>query len=263
MTTTISFQNVSGSSNNTAFFFSGQGADPLRVVQNGWYANGPGVIYGVVTNIVTEGTGLANSPVNNSSAITISSQNFQSGQFYSFTNIPPPPCFKSDTKILCLKNHKDIYVPIQDIKRGDLVKTFNNSYFPVELIGRSKIYNSGDNQRITERLYKCSTKNYKDLTEDLVITGAHAILVDNLTEKQRNKIINLFGQVYSTNSKYRLMAVVDEKTTPYAENGYFDIYHLALQNDKYTENYGIYANGLVVESCSIRYLKEKSNMTLL
>lgn len=262
MSTTIACQNVSGSSNNIAFFFFGNDADILRVVQIGWYANGPGVNYGVVSNISTTGTGLSGGP-NNSSTITISSQNFQSGQFYTFTNISPPPCFKSDTKILCLKNHKDIYVPIQDIKTGDLVKTFNNSYLPVELIGRSKIYNSGDNNRISQRLYTCSTKNYKDLNEDLIITGAHAILVDNLTDKQRNKIIDLFGQVYSTNSKYRLMAVVDDRAIPYEENGYFDVYHLALQNNKYTENYGIYANGLLVESCSIRYLKEMSNMTLL
>lgn len=28
-------------------------------------------------------------------------------------------------------------------------------------------------------------------------------------------------------------------------------------------NYGIYANGLLVESCSKRYLKELSNLTLI
>lgn len=28
-------------------------------------------------------------------------------------------------------------------------------------------------------------------------------------------------------------------------------------------NYGIYANGLLVESCSRRYLKEMSNMSLI
>ena len=37
----------------------------------------------------------------------------------------------------------------------------------------------------------------------------------------------------------------------------------ALENDNYYMNYGIYANGLLVETCSKRYLKELSNMTLI
>lgn len=41
------------------------------------------------------------------------------------------------------------------------------------------------------------------------------------------------------------------------------IYHLALENESYYNNYGIYANGLLVESCSQRYLKELSNMELI
>jgi len=40
------------------------------------------------------------------------------------------------------------------------------------------------------------------------------------------------------------------------------IYHLALENENYFSNYGIYANGLLVESCSKRYLKELSGMEL-
>jgi len=38
---------------------------------------------------------------------------------------------------------------------------------------------------------------------------------------------------------------------------------VALENDDYYMNYGIYANGLLVESCSKRYLKEESNMELI
>ena len=43
----------------------------------------------------------------------------------------------------------------------------------------------------------------------------------------------------------------------------FNIYHFALENDIYTYNYGVYANGLLVESCSKRYLAEIANMTML
>jgi hypothetical protein len=53
-----------------------------------------------------------------------------------------------------------------------------------------------------------------------------------------------------------------KKTTVYETAGTYTIYHLALENDDDGMNYGIYANGLLVETCSKRYLKDKSDMTL-
>jgi hypothetical protein len=38
---------------------------------------------------------------------------------------------------------------------------------------------------------------------------------------------------------------------------------LALENGDDNMNYGIYANGLLVEACSKHYLKEHSNMLLI
>jgi hypothetical protein len=56
---------------------------------------------------------------------------------------------------------------------------------------------------------------------------------------------------------------IDEKSEPYNKEGEFTIWHFALENDNYYGNYGIYANGLLVESCSIRYLKELSDHILI
>jgi hypothetical protein len=56
---------------------------------------------------------------------------------------------------------------------------------------------------------------------------------------------------------------VDSRASAYEKEGKFTIYHLALENDDSRINYGIYANGLLVETCSRRYLKELSNMILL
>jgi hypothetical protein len=47
------------------------------------------------------------------------------------------------------------------------------------------------------------------------------------------------------------------------ENIDYTIYHFALENDNYYMNYGVYANGLLVETCSKRYLTELSNMELI
>jgi hypothetical protein len=100
--------------------------------------------------------------------------------------------------------------------------------------------------------------------EPLIITGCHSILVDNfVSEIQKKKTIEVNGDIYGTDEKYRLPACVDERTTVYEIPGINTIYHLALENDDYFMNYGIYANGLLVESCSKRYLKELSGMELV
>jgi len=70
-------------------------------------------------------------------------------------------------------------------------------------------------------------------------------------------------RLYMTDDKLRLFTYLDEKTEPYPEKGTFTIYHLALENENYIGNYGIWANGLLVESCSKRYLTELSGMELI
>jgi hypothetical protein len=62
---------------------------------------------------------------------------------------------------------------------------------------------------------------------------------------------------------YRLFAFLDPRAEPYEVEGEFSIYHIALENENYYMNYGVYANGLLVETCSKRYLKELSGMTLI
>jgi hypothetical protein len=125
------------------------------------------------------------------------------------------------------------------------------------------MYNPGNHERITSRLYKCSRENYPDLLEDLYITGCHSILVPWLTYEQGTKTLESLGRLFVTDNHCRLMAWVDEKAEPYNKSGIFNIYHIALEHSDYYMNYGIYANGLLVESCSKRYLAELSNMRIL
>ena len=173
------------------------------------------------------------------------------------------PCFKEGTKILSYIFGTERYVPIEQLRSGDLVKTLRHGYVPISMIGYSKLYNSGNNERIKHRLYKLSQDQYPSLKEDLYITGCHSLLVGDITPKQREQTIDVLGKIYVTDRKYRLPACVDEKAKPYKEEGTFTIWHLALDNNDYYMNYGIYANGLLVESCSKRYLKEESKMTIV
>jgi len=179
---------------------------------------------------------------------------------------PSVPCFGENTKILCFnrKTSKEEYFLIQDIRKGFLVKTALNGYIRVDMIGKTTIQSYANKDRIKNRLYKCTKENYPEIIdEDLILTGCHSILVDELTDEQKDKTIEEVKEIYTTDKKYRLFTFLDPRAEPYQVAGEFPIYHIALENENYYMNYGVYANGLLVESCSKRYLKELSGMTLI
>jgi len=185
--------------------------------------------------------------------------NYTSGQVtVSFPPLPIIPCFNKDTKILTTNG----YVPIQDLRKGDLVKTINHGFVPINMIGCKTITNSKD-EIPPNKLFVCSNENYPEITEDLYITGLHSILVDELTQEEESNLFELFGKMFVTDGKYRLPVFMDKRANLYEESGEYTIYHIALDHDHELMNYGIYANGLLVETCCIKYLKEHSNMDLI
>lgn len=150
-------------------------------------------------------------------------------------------CFLEGTKILCYYHNKEIYLPVEQLTARILVKTFKNGYLPINFIGSKEVYHCERNPK----LYQCSRNKYPELIENLVITGGHGILIDELTEKQRNKI----NKIFVTDGKYRLFSKYDERSKPYGKKGLFKVYHFSLENRDKNRNYGVYANGLLVESC--------------
>jgi hypothetical protein len=173
---------------------------------------------------------------------------------------PSIPCFLEGTKILCLIDYKEEYVNIESIRKGTLVKTSLHGYKEVTYIGYSSITNYDSTERLENRLYICKKDVYPTLNEDLILTGTHSILVDTLTDKQREETIKSLDRIFITGDKYRLMAFLDPSAEPWASEGVYTVWHLALDHSDIFKNYGIYANGLLVESASIRFLKDKSNM---
>ena len=144
------------------------------------------------------------------------------------------------------------------------MKTGLDGYIPVDMIGHSKIYNPANQLRSKNRLYKCTSDNYPEITEELIITGCHCILVDKfVSNEQRAKVIDVNGNIYVTDRKYRIPACVDDRAKPYEIEGIFRIWHLALESNDYYINYGIYSNGIHVETTSKRMLKEYSGMKLI
>ena len=180
------------------------------------------------------------------------------GSYYLY---PSAPCFLEGTTILCQVDGIEKYVPVEQLKKGTLVKTSLDGYKQVVLLGKGMIQNPDNDERTENRLYKCSTSKYPQLKDDLYITGCHSILEFPITEKQKEDTIKHLGKLFVTDKKYRLMACVDERAEPWNSKGEYTIWHFALEHSDERMNYGIYANGgLLVETCSIKFLKTKSNM---
>ena len=121
------------------------------------------------------------------------------------------------------------------------------------MIGKNIINHNANKNRIKDQLYKYSKGVYPELIDDLIISGGHSILVEDFeTEEQKSANIKYFGEeLPKVDGLYKLLTYVNEKSCPYNEKGDFEIYHLSLENKEIDKEYGIYANGLLVESCSI------------
>jgi hypothetical protein len=182
------------------------------------------------------------------------------GTYYLYISLA---CFLEGTKILCEVDGKEVYVPIEDLRCGSFVKTSRDGYKRIECIGKGALYNPANDERTENRLYKCSPNAYSELTEDLYITGCHSILVDTVTYTEKAEILKSLGRIFITDKKYRLMASIDARAQPWNCEGTYTIWHFALENADIRMNYGVYANGLLVESCSINAMKTKSNLSLL
>ena len=180
-----------------------------------------------------------------------------------FSVYPATTCFLEGTQILCLVDGVETYVPIETMRVGFLVKTSSDGYKKVELIGKGDIVNPGNTERIEGRLYKLSPSEYSELHEDLFITGGHSVLVETITDKEREDLIAHLGNIFITDRKYRLTAMVDERAKPWASEGKYTIWHFALEHEDIKMNYGVYANGLLVETCSINTMRTKSNLSIV
>jgi len=224
---------------------------------------------------VTPGTGTTGgytswriaSNSNGSSSQTVVWQNgnvLNSANNAAYLLYPSAPCFLEGSTILCQVEGVERYVPVENLKVGTLVKTSLNGYKPVVLVGSGPIRNPGTDERKEYRLYKCSRAKYPQLKEDLYITGGHSILENSLTETQAAETMKRLGDLFVTDKKYRLMACVDERAEPWNSAGTYTIWNFALEHHSTTMNYGVYANGgLLVESCSINFLRNKSNMAVV
>jgi hypothetical protein len=164
-------------------------------------------------------------------------------------------CFNEGSQILTNSGYQNI----ETLKKGTLVRTFRHGLVPIDMVGYSVLDNPIGIKKIKNKMYKLEQKDYPELIQDLYLTGCHSLLVQNLTEVQRIKTMEDFGKLYVTDGHYRLMTYLNEKSSAVYKKGLYKVWHIALENENYYTNYGIYANGLLVESTSKRMVETKMN----
>jgi len=166
-------------------------------------------------------------------------------------------CFVKGTKIEYLNENSDLeYTEIENLRPGMLVNTYKHGLVPIAIIGTKKIYNPRNNYRVKDRLFICTPDKFPELKENLIVTGYNSILVDSMNEQQTINTLSVSQEILITDDKYRLMTFLDEKAEPYLEEGEYSIYHITLDHPDDRMNFGIYANGLLVNSCSRASMEE-------
>jgi surface protein len=168
------------------------------------------------------------------------------------------PCFDASTKILAIKDGKEEYVPICVLKEGDLVQTYKHGPKPIKYIGTTRITLNGPGDDYTLKMYRM--KKTGEMIDDLLVTGRHAMLVDDWSShycKNRRSEVSQ-GKI---DDKYMLGAAFSTLFTEEKQKKIYNIYHLEIDGEN--QRYGIYANGVLAESLQKggrdKLLKNKSS----
>jgi len=126
---------------------------------------------------------------------------------FTFSQLPSDlSCFNEGTKILCLNNeYHEEYIEIEKLKKGNLVKTYKSGYRKILDIGKNVMINDINNWE--KSMFIMRKNNENKLIDDLIITGWHSILVDQLGIYE-NKNTKRLGEIKKIKDKYLLLSSV-------------------------------------------------------
>lgn len=162
------------------------------------------------------------------------------------------PCFREGTKILCFKDGKEQEIPVEELRQGDKIVTYKQGYQPIADMRRGETVLGRLNDMGMFKL-----KKQGSMTNDLEMTGLHALLVDENYEhfdeemKKQQEVFKVANKESALEDKYRLRATFCSKFEKMPIDEY-TIYSFSLGGAQV--QYGIYANGALVETTSQRIL---------
>ena len=150
-----------------------------------------------------------------------------------------------------------MYVEIEQLNKGDLVKTLYDGYLPIQNISMGTFVLGRD---IDMGMYK--KKKEGSMIADLEMTGLHSILVKENDQKYEKDIENQiknthYGKIYC-DGFFRLNANYSSDFVKMPVQCY-TIYTFSLHGEK--NQYGIWANGLLVETTANEIVLSKNMNT--
>lgn len=154
-------------------------------------------------------------------------------------------CFNEGTKILCRKNGKEQYILVEDLREGDKVYTENHGYKKIADMRKATVVL---NRLADMGLYRMKKRD--NMIADLEMTGLHAVLINKDDAKYADDIKRQGGlknQKFFVDDKFRLRANQCHEFEQ-MERKEYTIYSFSLETPQ--QQYGIYANGLLVETTS-------------
>ena len=163
--------------------------------------------------------------------------------------VADPSCFNEGTKILCLnKELVEEYIAIEKLRKGDLVKCYKGGYRRIDLIGKGIMINNPEKWHGC--MWKMSKSGENGLIEDLIVTGGHALLVDDLGDL-KEETVNKLGSLQMIDGKYLLLASVSSSFVKLENKEVYTYYHFAVENDGDDDSrYGVWGNGVLTETPS-------------
>jgi surface protein len=206
-------------------------------ILNGW-AGGNGYI--PQANVTLDASGLTYTQEGLAGRDTLI--NLYSWTINGDTYSGPPICYNKGTKILC----EGGYIPIEELKPGDIVVTYLHGNIPIEKVSSKKIINNPS--KWSECMYRLPSTNLE--FDDLIVTGGHGILKKSLTREELKADLDWFerNKKYSRiDNMYLNRAAFCKDFIKITDIDEYTYYHLCLNGQK-NRRYGIWANGVLSES---------------
>jgi hypothetical protein len=169
-----------------------------------------------------------------------------------------PLCFNEGTKILCLNQElMDEYNAIELLRIGDFVKTYKHGYRKIHKVIQGSFKNNPKKWNMC--MYKMVKTLTNGLTDDLIVTGGHSLLVDAISDEEQKRYDEMGIPSFSKSTidnKHLLLSCCSDQFTPMQDTGKYNYYHLLLENnDDEEERFGIWANGILTETPNVKTVK--------
>ena len=183
-------------------------------------------------------------------SVAINDNNYSIASSNGLYYTPTALCLNHDTKILCWTAEGEKYVPVQDLREGDLVKSYLHGFRKIQCIGKNTMINNPKHWNLS--MWKMEKTDSNDLIEDLTVLGGHSLLVDSLSEeiKEKYKENNCFdGQFPTIDGKLLLLTGFNESFVQLKDTNVYTYYQLTLDNEGVLDRrFGVWANGVLVET---------------